>query len=371
MRVVIAPDSFKGTLRALDVAQAIADGWRSVRPGDTLTLLPQADGGEGTLEVVAAAVPKAQLHCCGPVTGPDGRTVQGVWLELVPGTALVELAQSSGLPLMHQLDPLGATSRGLGEVIATALNSGAMRILIALGGSASTDGGAGALRALGMRLGDVHDHETSDGGAALSDIATVDLSGLRPIPAGVTLLTDVDAPLLGKRGAAPVFAPQKGASAQDVQLLERALTHYARVLGTDPATPGAGAAGGVAYGFLAAYSATISSGARWVAAVTGLPEALADANLVITGEGRYDSQSRTGKVTGNVIEMAQSVGCPAAVIAGDLSTDPGVAAWSLTALAGSARAAIGDPERWCYVAGSAVAAGQRWHHPSTPGRTGL
>jgi glycerate kinase len=358
MRVVIAPDSFKGSLSAQSATQAIADGWRSVRPDDALSLVPQADGGEGTLDVVGAAVPDARLHCCETVTGPDGRMVPGAWLEIAPGTALVELAQCSGLTLMRQLDPLGATSRGLGEVILAAVDSGAQRILVALGGSASTDGGAGALRALGMRMTDAYDREPAEGGAALLEVAAIDPSGLRRIPAGVTLLTDVDSPLLGNRGAAAVFAPQKGASAQDVTLLERALTHYARLLRVDPNSPGAGAAGGVGYGFLAAYRATISSGARWVAGVTGLPKALVDANLVITGEGHYDSQSRTGKVTGNVIELARSVGCPAAVIAGDLSADPGVPAWSLTELAGSASAAIGDAELWCYVAGSAVAAEQ-------------
>ncbi|GMA93707.1 hypothetical protein GCM10025881_05310 [Pseudolysinimonas kribbensis] len=181
-RIVIAPDSFKGSLDAAPVADAIAAGWRSVRPDDELVLLPQADGGEGTLDAVASAVPLARVRDAGPVTGPDGRPVEGHWLLLPDGTAVIELAQPSGLPLMAALDPLGATTRGLGEVIGRALDEAPARLVIGLGGSASTDGGAGALAALGLGLLDEAGVAIPDGGGALAQLARIDRSGLRPAP---------------------------------------------------------------------------------------------------------------------------------------------------------------------------------------------
>jgi len=220
MNIVIAPDSFKGSLGALEVARAIAAGWSSVRPGDSLTLIPQADGGEGTLDAVEASVPGAVRRDAGPVTGPDGRPTPGVWLALPDGTAVVELAQMSGIPLMERLDPLGASTVGLGEVIRHALGSGASRLVIGLGGSASTDGAAGALSALGLRA----DVSLSSGGGALGGLGRLDRSQLlAPPPGGVTLLTDVSAPLLGPAGAAAVFGPQKGATPGQVEELDAAL----------------------------------------------------------------------------------------------------------------------------------------------------
>jgi glycerate kinase len=185
--------------------------------------------------------------------------VEGHWLELPDGTAVVELALSSGLPLMERLDPLGATTRGLGEVIAAALDAGARALLIGLGGSASTDGGAGALRALGLEVRDADGVALPDGGGALARLADVDRSGLRlPPVGGVRLLSDVTAPLLGPSGAAAVFGPQKGAGPADIAQLETALARWASLLGADlAAIPGAGAAGGTAYGFLAAWGAAI------------------------------------------------------------------------------------------------------------------
>ena len=177
MRVVIAPDSFKGSLPASGVAAAIAAGWRSVRPDDDLQLFPQADGGEGTLDAIADAVPGAKRRDAGLVTGPDLRPTPGEWLELPDGTAVVELAQMSGLPLMRELDAMEATTRGLGEVIAAALDAGATRLIVGLGGSASTDGGAGALVALGLGLADEFGDRIPDGGGHLRAIATVDSAG--------------------------------------------------------------------------------------------------------------------------------------------------------------------------------------------------
>uniref|UniRef100_UPI0037830070 glycerate kinase n=1 Tax=Pseudolysinimonas sp. TaxID=2680009 RepID=UPI0037830070 len=247
MKVVIAPDSFKGSIAARDAAAALADGWRSVRPGDEILQLPQADGGEGTIDAFAAAEPDAALHAIPRVIGPDGRQVDAAWLLLPDGTAVVELAQSSGIALMQTLNALDATTRGLGEVIAAALDAGAVSLVIGLGSSASTDGGAGALHALGTRSAP---------------------------PGGVTLLTDVTAPLLGPAGAAAVFGPQKGASPADVDVLEERMRAWAaRYPDADPDTPGAGAAGGTAFGFLAAWGARIVPGAAAIADLTGLSAA--------------------------------------------------------------------------------------------------
>ena len=352
MKIVIASDSFKGSVDAAAACQAIAEGWRDVRPRDDLWMLPQADGGEGTLAAIAASVPDAVSRSAGDVTGPDGRPVPGRWLELPDGTAVVELAQCSGLPLMAAPDPFGATTRGLGEVIAAALDHGARSLVIGLGGSASTDGGAGALAALGMRVLDAGGRPLPDGGAALAGLASIDRSHLRQPPeGGVRLLSDVTAPLLGPDGAAAVFAPQKGAAAGDLRTLEAALATYAALLGEGAATPGAGAAGGTGYGFHAAWGARIESGALAIATLTGLVAEAASADLIITGEGAFDATSLTGKVVGHALGL----GRPTAVIAGHLAVTPPGLGWSLTELAGSTEAALADPVRWLREAGALAA----------------
>ena len=368
MRIVIAPDSFKGTLDAASAASAIGGGWRAVRPLDEVLLLPQADGGEGTLSAIASAVPDARLMDVGPVTGPDGRPVEGHWLWLRDGTAVVELALTSGLPLMAALDPLGATTRGLGEVIAAALDAGATSLVIALGGSASTDGGAGALRALGLELFDQTGSPLPDGGGALARLSRIDESRLRPSPAGgVRLLSDVTAPLLGPTGAAAVFGPQKGATPAEVALLDGALARFADVVartprgthGADPAesAAGAGAAGGTGYGFLAVWGAEIDAGSAAIATLTGLDAAAASADVVLTGEGRFDATSLTGKVVGNALQLATRPDARRGVIAGSFASAPPGGVWSasLIDLAGSQDAAIDDPARWLYAAGIAAA----------------
>lgn len=361
LNIIIAPDSFKGSLGALEVARAIATGWSSVRPGDSLTLIPQADGGEGTLDAVEASVPGAERQDAGPVTGPDGRSTPGVWLLLPDGTAVVELAQMSGISLMGHLDPLGASTVGLGEVIRSALAAGASRLIIGLGGSASTDGAAGALAALGLEA----DGSLAAGGGALGELGQLDRSRLiAPPPSGVTLLTDVSAPLLGPTGAAAVFGPQKGASPAEVVLLDTGLSHFAGLLGGDPHLPGAGAAGGSGYGFAAAWGARIEPGAAYLCALTGVPVAVAGADLLITGEGRFDATSSTGKLVGTLIDLAGECRVPVAVIAGQLAVPPvgsdGSPLWAsgLADLAGSREAAMADPVRWLHAAGAAAAAAQ-------------
>ena len=323
--VVIAPDSFKGSITARDAAAALAEGWRSLRPDDTITALPQADGGEGTLDAVEAAVPGTERRIARGVTGPDGRQVDAAWLLLPDGTAVVELAQSSGLPQMLTLDPLGATTRGLGEVIAAALTTQPRRLIVGLGGSASTDGGAGVLEV----------------------VPTLDLE--------VVLLTDVTAPLLGPSGAAAVFAPQKGATAGQVVELEARLTAFAARLGGDPKAPGTGAAGGTAYGLATAWGASIQSGSDYLATLTGMDAAIAGATVVLTGEGRFDSQSLTGKVVGRVLERAAEHNVLTGVIAGLLEIEPTGWSTSLTVLAGSGEASLADPARWLRTAGTAAA----------------
>ncbi|HEY0261121.1 MAG TPA: glycerate kinase [Lacisediminihabitans sp.] len=360
LSVVVAPDSFKGSLGAAGVAAAIAAGWSSVRPGDTIRLLPQADGGEGTLETIEAAVPGSVRHEIGPVTGPDGRPTPGVWLELPDGTAVVELAQMSGLPLMDRPDPLGATTFGLGEVIRSAVTAGVRRLLVGLGGSASTDGGAGALAALGLRLADGSD--LPPGGAALADLTGLDRSGLlAPPPDGVVLLTDVSAPLLGPGGAAAVFAPQKGADRAQVGLLEAALARFATLLGDGASIPGSGAAGGAGYGFLAAWGARVEPGAGYLATITGLDEAIVSSDLLLTGEGRFDATSTGGKLVGELIRMAGDRHVRLGLVAGQIAARPvapdGTEPWSvaLSDLAGSVDSAVGEPARWLFEAGRRAA----------------
>lgn len=357
--MLVAPDSFKGTLSASRAAAAIAEGWLSRRPADRMTLLPLADGGEGTLDALGAAVPGSVLHTVGPVTGPDGRPTPGAWLELPGRIAVVELAQCSGLPLMDELDPLGASTIGLGEVIAAALSARARSVVVALGGSASTDAGMGALTALGLQVRDAAGSPLPPGGAALARAAALDAGSLlAPPPGGVTLLTDVDAPLLGPRGAAAIFGPQKGADPERVAQLESALEHLSRLAGGLPDAPGAGAAGGTAYGFATLWRASILPGAAEIGSLSGLPAAIAAADVVITGEGRFDEQSLGGKVVGHVLgSLGAATG---AVIAGALGSRPevdGKRVWaaSLTDLAGSAEKAMADPEHWLRIAGAQAA----------------
>jgi glycerate 2-kinase len=356
MRVLVAPDSLKGTIGAAAAAAALAEGWRTVRPADELVCLPLADGGEGTLQVLAAAAAAPRWHQA-PVTGPDGRTVTGCWLER-DAIGFIELAQASGLPLMAAPDPLGAQTRGTGELILRALDAGLTRIVITLGGSASTDGGTGALAALGARFLDAAGRELPAGGGALAGLARADLSGLAPPPpGGVTCLTDVRAPLLGPGGAAAVFGPQKGASPAQVAVLETGLARLAEVLGGDPEAEGAGAAGGTGYGFAAAWGAAISPGAAELFRIAGLDTEISLADLVLTAEGRYDASSRSGKITGEVLATAARAGVPAALAAGDIAADPppGVVAVALASLAGGTPAAMADPGRWLREAGRVLA----------------
>ncbi|MBW4041672.1 MAG: glycerate kinase [Acidobacteria bacterium] len=355
MRVVIAPDSFKGSIDAPGAAAALTGGWSSVRPGDDLVAVPMADGGEGTLDALAAAAPRS-VRVPVRVDGPDGRPVDAVVLRLPDGTAVVELASTSGITLLEALAPLRAHTRGFGAAIRAAIEAGAIELLLTIGGSASTDGGAGALRSLGARFLDERGNEVEDGAAGLLHLASIDLSALVPLPiGGVRVLTDVVNPLLGPNGAAAIYGPQKGASVADAPILEAALARLASQLPSDPTAPGSGAAGGTGFGMLA-WGATLVPGAIAVADATGLRDAIAGADLVITGEGRFDGQSVQGKVAETVRSIAAEAGVPTALVAGSVDAEPlgYTAAVSLIDLVGRA-AAFADPAAALRRAGAVLA----------------
>lgn len=328
MRVVIAPDKFKGSLPAARVAEAIALGWRDIRPDDDLVLCPMADGGDGTCSVLFDALSGARWIEVDAVDALE-RPIATRYLS-AGDVAVVELALVCGLAGVADLppDPVNATTRGLGIVLRTALRSGVGRVLVALGGSASTDGGAGALAELPDR--------SSCAGVA------------------VEVLVDVDAPLLGPSGAARVFAPQKGATPEQVALLEARLEVWAEERGGDPAAPGTGAAGGTGYG-LATWGATLVPGAAAVGALTGLPGLIASADVVITGEGRFDATSLRGKTCGHVLELPSAA--RRFVIAGSVAAPISVNAEliALDVLAGSVERALAEPEAALTEAGRTVA----------------
>lgn len=363
MRVVLAPDSFKGTITALDAASALAEGWRQGDPHAEIVLRPMADGGEGTVAAFEAAVAGAERTPV-RVDGPAGRPIDASWL-LLPGTAgapdgtaVIDMASTSGIELLDELRPWDADSTGFGQAISAALDHGVSRVVLGIGSSASTDGGLGMLRALGARFVDESGADVPRGARGLARIALVDLSSLRVAPE-VHALTDVTNPLTGPRGAAAVFGPQKGLTdVGDIERTDAALAHLAELLGLDAAMQGAGAAGGVG-GALIAWGARLAPGAAEVAHLIGLADAIAGADVVITGEGSYDGQSGDGKVPSFVAALAADVGARPLLVAGriDEDADTGLfaACASLTDLAGSSASALRDPARWLRVAGEALA----------------
>jgi glycerate 2-kinase len=357
---VIAPDSFKGTASATDAAAALARGWASVRPDDEVVQLPMADGGEGTLEAFAAAV-EGSKWMPERVIGPADEPVDTEWLLLPNGTGVVELARASGLTLLDPLRPFDAHTYGFGQLIAAALRAGATRLVLAIGGSSSTDGGAGALVALGVRLLDSAGQPIALGNRGLATLEQADWSdairtNANEAPADVVVLCDVRNPLLGADGAAAVFGPQKGATPGDIPELEANLAHFAGVLGGNPDFPGAGAAGGTSFG-LVAWGADLRSGAEEIAARSGLDTAIESADLVITGEGRFDSQSASGKIPHHIAARATEQGIRCSLVAGlvEAQTAQFDDTISLTELAGSAAAARADAPHWLERAGAELA----------------
>ncbi|MBV9821474.1 MAG: glycerate kinase [Actinobacteria bacterium] len=359
-RVLFAPDKFKGSLPAPRAATALAAGWASARPDDELVVLPMADGGDGTLEVLASGLPDAEWV---PVPAVDAVGAARTARYLRSGdAAAVELAEICGIAGLAVLDPMGAHTIGLGIVLAAAVRAGARRVVVAVGGSASTDGGAGALSALGAQLVGAGGL-LPVGGRGLAGLAAVHTGRLVALPPdGVQVLVDVRAPLFGPSGAASVFGPQKGADPEQVAELDAGLRRLAAVLGADPSRPGCGAAGGTGYG-LAYWGGELVPGAAAIAELVGLADQVARADLVVTGEGRFDAGSLTGKTCGQVLQLAAEAGRPALVVAGSVAPGmegiaPGVALTALTQLAGSERAALADPERWLAEAGRRAALDQ-------------
>lgn len=346
-RVLAAPDKFKGTLTAARVAEAIAAGWRRVDPGAEVEQVPVADGGEGTLEALVAALGGEVRRA--RVTGPLGDPVEAEFglLPTAGGTeGVVEMARASGLDLVGESrrDVRRATTRGTGELIAAACERGAERVLVCIGGSATNDAGAGMAQALGIRLLDEEGREIPPGGAALLRLDRIDATGLHPKVAGVEVAVacDVDNPLTGPHGASAVYGPQKGATPEDVALLDRALGHLAAVvhrdLGIDVREiPGAGAAGGLGGGLVAFLGAKLRPGFDLVAEAARLPERLERAEVVITGEGKFDRQSQFGKAPSGVLRMAAESRRRAVLIAGQIEEGVRPAAdlvYDLTARAG-------------------------------------
>ena len=322
MRVVVAPDSFKGSLTALQAAEAMARGVRAVWPAAEVVQAPIADGGEGTAAALVAA--RRGRFEERDVAGPLGETVRAAF-GVFDDTAVIEMAAASGLTLTPRRDPLRATTRGTGELIEAALDLGLRKLVIGLGGSATNDGGSGMARALGVRFLDEAGRELPEGGAALQNLARVELTGLDPRLRETELLIacDVDNPLSGPRGASAVYGPQKGATPEMVRQLDAALSHYAQL--AEAATgrrvadlPGAGAAGGLGFGLLLFTRAQLRPGVQVVLEALGFDELIAGATLILTGEGKTDAQTAMGKAPIGVAAAAARRGVPVVCLSGAL-----------------------------------------------------
>lgn len=334
MYIVVAPQSLKGSLDAPEVGEAIAAGIRRVWPGAEIRVVPVADGGEGTVRALVAATGGALRQA--RVTGPLGDPVTAEY-GMFGGeqtrqtqTAVIEMAAASGLPLVppERRDPRQTTTRGTGELMRAALDAGARRLLIGIGGSATNDGGAGMAQALGARLLDERGNELPAGGAALARLAHIDVSGfdLRLKDVAVQVASDVTNPLCGPEGASAVYGPQKGATPDVVSELDAALAHYGellkRDLGADVVNmPGAGAAGGLGAGLLAFAHAQLVPGAQLVLQTINFSQTVDGAALVFTAEGRLDSQTAYGKAVGAVAQTARQAGARVVALAGSVTSD--------------------------------------------------
>ncbi|CAM7326277.1 MULTISPECIES: glycerate kinase [Citrobacter freundii complex] len=332
MKIVIAPDSYKESLSALEVATAIELGFREIWPEADYVKIPVADGGEGTVEAMVAATQGHLVHV--DVTGPLGNTIQAFYgLSGDERTAFIEMAAASGLEQVpaNLRDPLKTTSWGTGELIRHALDAGVEHIIIGIGGSATNDGGAGMVQVLGARLLDAQDEDIAHGAMGLESLTRIDISQLDPRLAGcrIEVACDVTNPLTGKEGASVVFGPQKGATAEMIPRLDRALTHYAQLIARDLDVnvlelAGGGAAGGMGAALYAFCGAQLRRGIEIVTDALRLDACVADADLVVTGEGRIDSQTIHGKVPVGVAKIAKRYNKPVIGIAGSLTADVGV-----------------------------------------------
>jgi glycerate kinase len=332
MKIVIAPDSYKESLSALEVATAIEQGFREIFPSAVYVKLPVADGGEGTVEAMVAATHGRIVRV--PVSGPLGERVDGFYgVSGDEQSAFIEMAAASGLELVApaQRNPLKTTSWGTGELIRHALDAGVKHIIIGIGGSATNDGGAGMVQALGARLLDADDRPVGEGGGALETLARIDCSGLdkRLADCRIEVACDVTNTLTGDEGASAVFGPQKGATPEMIVTLDRGLAHYATIIARDLDInvldlAGGGAAGGMGAALYAFCGAELRQGIEIVTDALHLADQVADADLVITGEGRIDSQTIHGKVPVGVAKVAKRYNKPVIGIAGSLTADVGV-----------------------------------------------
>lgn len=345
MKIVVAPQSLKGSLDAAAVGEAIAAGIRRVLPDAEILVVPVADGGEGTVSALVAATGGRIIPV--DVTGPLGEPIRAEYGILggngsSPMTAVLEMASASGLPLVppERRDPRITTTYGTGELMRAALDAGARRLLIGIGGSATNDGGAGMAQALGYRLLDAEGNDLPPGGAALARLARIDASEHDPRLDAVSIqvASDVSNPLYGPTGASAVYGPQKGATPETVEELDAALAHYAvilqRDLGADVAdVPGAGAAGGLGAGLLAFTHAQLVPGARVVFDALDFARRVAGADLIFTAEGRLDSQTAYGKAPGAVAAAARAAGARTiALVGGLLADDAALAALGIDAV---------------------------------------
>jgi glycerate kinase len=347
MKIVIAPDSFKGSASSSDIATWIESGIHSVIPDCETVKIAIGDGGEGSLDAVVGAGFTA-IKC--EVLGPVGNRVTAQ-IAINGDTAFIEMAQASGLSQLPGgvKSALTASSFGTGQLILEALNRGASRIILGVGGTATTDAGAGALQALGAKLLDSDGNDIAPGGAALSGCAHIDTSGIDPRFAKVsfTLASDVTNPLLGPEGAAHVFAPQKGATLNDVEVLEQSLAHFASIVGADfDSMPGAGAAGGFGFMAYAFLNAQAKSGIDVILDLVGFDSHLAGADYVITGEGKFDSQSVKGKAPWGILQRAQTLKIPTFLVCGDADIQQGshfTEIFTLTSLESDIEKCISNP----------------------------
>ncbi len=345
MKIAVAPNAFRGSLSAIQAAEAISAGLRrSALASPEIVLMPLADGGDGTLDVLLHGLGGERV--CYTVTGPLGSPVQAAMGLLTGGdTAVIEIAQASGVELIPrpQRNPLIATTYGTGELIRIALERGCRRILIGIGGSATVDGAAGCVQALGARLLDDSGADIPRGGSGLSRLASIDVSGLSPLlkSAEIIVLHDVTNPLIGPDGAARVFGPQKGATPAIVETLEANLSHFAAIirrdLGIDITTmPGGGSAGGLGAGLPAFLGARLAPGGPTIIELLGYERQFAGVDLVITGEGKLDTQTSGGKAVKSIAQSARRAGIPVIALAGRLDADSAAlnemgihAAWSI------------------------------------------
>ena len=356
-RVIIAPDSFKGTATNVEVARWIAQGWRLIRPSDDILEIPMADGGEGTL--LAIAVRRSDVEWQTIDLIDLGRRNSAKWILLPEGTAIVELAQGSGITLQSEMDPLGAHTFGFGKILrAAASDPRVKKIYCALGGSGSTDAGVGALHALGFKFFDKGSDQIALGGGALSELDHISAEEAVPLPPlGVVVMVDTNSPLLGNKGSANVFGPQKGATKLEIEILEKNLSHLVQIVGKAD-LQGDGAAGGTAYGLTKMWGASISNGAPAIAEITGLNSEILTADYLITGEGRLDTQSFDGKIVGYLSELAKELRIPVGYCVGSRTIDfPDNAFCSLTLeeIAGSKELGMLNVEQHLLKAGAEMA----------------